>query len=229
MSYFILLSSYSGFSFFYPQFNVSMSMFKFTPYNINLELQFTKTNMNRPLCSFFINGLCNRKNHDCRTFSVHCLVLMETCIFLLIATSFQSVHCQSALCYEPQTELNSREGAWERLYMERDPLVLSSLMWSWLEQLKDPVISSEDVKALSERNVNPQNALDSLEKVAVFSRQISQNIIYIFSHSFVSASCLVWCTVTLLVVKGLRDCGTNHKSTTDNLQLSFEKNWKSFK
>uniref|UniRef100_A0A3Q1BHT7 Protein tyrosine phosphatase domain-containing protein 1 n=2 Tax=Amphiprion ocellaris TaxID=80972 RepID=A0A3Q1BHT7_AMPOC len=63
-----------------------------------------------------------------------------------------------------QTELNSREGAWERLCMERDPLVLSSLMWSWLEQLKDPVISREDVKALSEKNVNPQNALDSLEK-----------------------------------------------------------------
>ncbi|XP_051270955.1 protein tyrosine phosphatase domain-containing protein 1 [Dicentrarchus labrax] len=63
-----------------------------------------------------------------------------------------------------QTELNSREGAWERLCMERDPLVLSSLMWSWLEQLKDPVISSEDIKALSEKNVNPQNALDSLEK-----------------------------------------------------------------
>lgn len=49
--------------------------------------------------------------------------------------------------------------------MERDPLVLSSLMWSWLEQLKDPVISSEDIKSLSEKNVNPQNALDSLEKV----------------------------------------------------------------
>ncbi|XP_040890956.1 protein tyrosine phosphatase domain-containing protein 1 isoform X2 [Toxotes jaculatrix] len=63
-----------------------------------------------------------------------------------------------------QTELNSREGAWERLCMERDPLVLSSLMWSWLEQLKDPVISSEDIKALSGKNVNPQNALDSLEK-----------------------------------------------------------------
>ncbi|KAM9362157.1 protein tyrosine phosphatase domain-containing protein 1 [Symphorus nematophorus] len=63
-----------------------------------------------------------------------------------------------------QTELNSREGAWERLCVERDPLVLSSLMWSWLEQLKDPVISTEDIKALSEKNVNPQNALDSLEK-----------------------------------------------------------------
>lgn len=63
-----------------------------------------------------------------------------------------------------QTELNSREGAWERLCMERDPLVLSSLMWSWLEQLKDPVISNEDIKGLSEKNVNPQSALDSLEK-----------------------------------------------------------------
>ncbi|KAG7229700.1 hypothetical protein INR49_012747 [Caranx melampygus] len=63
-----------------------------------------------------------------------------------------------------QMELNSREGAWERLCMERDPLVLSGLMWSWLEQLKDPVISSEDIKALSGRNVNPENALDSLEK-----------------------------------------------------------------
>lgn len=63
-----------------------------------------------------------------------------------------------------QAELNSREGAWERMCMERNPLVLSSLMWSWLEQLKDPIISSEDVKALSEKNYNPQSALNSLEK-----------------------------------------------------------------
>lgn len=54
--------------------------------------------------------------------------------------------------------------------MERDPLVLSGLMWSWLEQLKDPVISSEDVKALSEKNVNPQSALNSLEKVTAEQR-----------------------------------------------------------
>ncbi|XP_041639719.1 protein tyrosine phosphatase domain-containing protein 1 [Cheilinus undulatus] len=63
-----------------------------------------------------------------------------------------------------QMELNTREGAWERLCMERDPLVLSGLMWSWLEQLKDPVISREDINALSEKNVNPKNALNSLEK-----------------------------------------------------------------
>ncbi|XP_029358994.1 protein tyrosine phosphatase domain-containing protein 1 isoform X2 [Echeneis naucrates] len=63
-----------------------------------------------------------------------------------------------------QTELNSREGAWERLCMERDPLLLSSLMWSWLEQLKDPIISSEDIRALSGKKMNPETTLDSLEK-----------------------------------------------------------------
>ncbi|KAM8867142.1 protein tyrosine phosphatase domain-containing protein 1 isoform 1-T1 [Synchiropus picturatus] len=63
-----------------------------------------------------------------------------------------------------QTELNSREGAWERLCLERDPLVLSAVMWSWLEQLREPVISWEDVKSLTEKNVNPQSALDLLDK-----------------------------------------------------------------
>ncbi|KAK7907405.1 hypothetical protein WMY93_016017 [Mugilogobius chulae] len=48
--------------------------------------------------------------------------------------------------------------------MEREPLVLSTLMWSWLEQLKEPVISSDDVKALSESNVNSQEALEALQK-----------------------------------------------------------------
>uniref|UniRef100_A0A3P9LI98 Protein tyrosine phosphatase domain-containing protein 1 n=1 Tax=Oryzias latipes TaxID=8090 RepID=A0A3P9LI98_ORYLA len=63
-----------------------------------------------------------------------------------------------------QTELNSREGAWERLCTERDPLVLSGLMWSWLEQLKDPIISTEDMKSLAETRGNPQSALHRLQK-----------------------------------------------------------------
>ncbi|CAN9512185.1 unnamed protein product [Ophioblennius macclurei] len=63
-----------------------------------------------------------------------------------------------------QTELNSREGAWERLCVERDPRVLSALMWSWLEQLKEPIISSEDVHKLSQRSADPHVALHSLHK-----------------------------------------------------------------
>lgn len=43
--------------------------------------------------------------------------------------------------------------------------MLSSLMWSWLEQLREPVISQEDVETLEENNFSPQQALDSLDKV----------------------------------------------------------------
>ena len=110
------------------------------------------------LCSLFINELCyNRQNRNFSTL----LFLIYTCISCLTRRFIFSM-----LYVVMQTELNSREGAWERLCMERDPLVLSGLMWSWLEQLKDPVISREEVKALCEKNLNPQNALGSLRKVA---------------------------------------------------------------
>ncbi|MCI4390192.1 hypothetical protein PGIGA_G00119740 [Pangasianodon gigas] len=63
-----------------------------------------------------------------------------------------------------QTELNCREGAWERLCIERNPLLLSALMWSWLEQLKEPVITKEDVEALSQNSHNPLQALSIMDK-----------------------------------------------------------------
>ncbi|XP_038132403.1 protein tyrosine phosphatase domain-containing protein 1 isoform X1 [Cyprinodon tularosa] len=63
-----------------------------------------------------------------------------------------------------QVELNSREGAWERLCNETDPVVLCSLMWSWLEQLRDPVLSQQDVQNLRDNSVDPQSAISYLEK-----------------------------------------------------------------
>eukprot|EP00062_Callorhinchus_milii_P017642 gi/632970330/ref/XP_007901588.1/ PREDICTED: protein tyrosine phosphatase domain-containing protein 1 [Callorhinchus milii] len=63
-----------------------------------------------------------------------------------------------------QRELNSREGTWERICSEKNPYVLSSLMWSWLEQLKEPVISKDDVDALARKYMDPCNAFYSLEK-----------------------------------------------------------------
>ncbi|KAG7472863.1 hypothetical protein MATL_G00113730 [Megalops atlanticus] len=61
-----------------------------------------------------------------------------------------------------QRELNSGEGGWEGVCSERDPFVLSGLMWSWLEQLKEPVLSRGDVRALGEHN--PHQALQTLDK-----------------------------------------------------------------
>uniref|UniRef100_A0A8C8YWN8 Protein tyrosine phosphatase domain-containing protein 1 n=1 Tax=Prolemur simus TaxID=1328070 RepID=A0A8C8YWN8_PROSS len=63
-----------------------------------------------------------------------------------------------------QKELNSRDGAWERICGERDPFVLCSLMWSWVEQLKEPVITKEDVDMLVDRQADATEALFWLEK-----------------------------------------------------------------
>ncbi|XP_071332758.1 protein tyrosine phosphatase domain-containing protein 1 [Trachinotus anak] len=62
-----------------------------------------------------------------------------------------------------QAELN-QGGAWERLCMERDPFILTGLMWAWLEQLKEPVISIQDAKALNPDNADPQTALNTLDQ-----------------------------------------------------------------
>ncbi|XP_045326257.1 protein tyrosine phosphatase domain-containing protein 1 isoform X5 [Leopardus geoffroyi] len=63
-----------------------------------------------------------------------------------------------------QKELNSRDGAWERMCGERDPSILCGLMWSWVEQLKEPVITKEDVDMLAGSHTEAAEALFLLEK-----------------------------------------------------------------
>ena len=54
--------------------------------------------------------------------------------------------------------------AWERICGERDPFVLCSLMWSWGEQLKEPVITNEDVDTLVGSRADAAEALSLLDK-----------------------------------------------------------------
>ncbi|XP_036959448.1 protein tyrosine phosphatase domain-containing protein 1 [Acanthopagrus latus] len=61
-----------------------------------------------------------------------------------------------------QAELN-QGGGWERLCMERDPFILTGLMWAWLEQLKEPVISTQEAKALNPYNTDAQTVLNTLD------------------------------------------------------------------
>ncbi|XP_078589279.1 protein tyrosine phosphatase domain-containing protein 1-like isoform X1 [Branchiostoma floridae x Branchiostoma japonicum] len=63
-----------------------------------------------------------------------------------------------------QAELNEDDAAWERLKVEKSPQVLSCLMWSWLEELKEPVLSDKDINNLVEMADSPNEALDQLEK-----------------------------------------------------------------
>ncbi|KAJ0069717.1 hypothetical protein NL108_012355, partial [Boleophthalmus pectinirostris] len=44
-----------------------------------------------------------------------------------------------------QEELNSSECGWALLVTECDPHVLSCLLWTWLEKLRDPVLNADDI------------------------------------------------------------------------------------
>ncbi|NXI46981.1 PTPC1 protein, partial [Galbula dea] len=63
-----------------------------------------------------------------------------------------------------QKELNSRDGAWDKICTERDPFILCGLMWSWIEQLKEPVLSKDDVDMLAKNCTDSQDALYLLRK-----------------------------------------------------------------
>ncbi|XP_063743305.1 protein tyrosine phosphatase domain-containing protein 1 isoform X2 [Eleginops maclovinus] len=71
-------------------------------------------------------------------------------------------HKDSILAWQAELNLG---GGWERLYMERDPFILTGLMWAWLEQLKEPVISIQEAKALDPNNTDAQTVLNTLDKI----------------------------------------------------------------
>lgn len=62
-----------------------------------------------------------------------------------------------------QDELNLSAYGWATLTMETDPKVLSTLMWVWLEKLKDPILSADDIDKLC-TNTPGQNPLKTLHK-----------------------------------------------------------------
>ncbi|XP_072551629.1 protein tyrosine phosphatase domain-containing protein 1 [Salminus brasiliensis] len=62
-----------------------------------------------------------------------------------------------------QDELNLSAYGWATLTMETDPKVLCTLMWVWLEKLKEPILSAEDIDKLC-TNTPGQNPLKTLHK-----------------------------------------------------------------
>uniref|UniRef100_A0A3P8RYT4 Protein tyrosine phosphatase domain-containing protein 1 n=1 Tax=Amphiprion percula TaxID=161767 RepID=A0A3P8RYT4_AMPPE len=53
-----------------------------------------------------------------------------------------------------QEELNSSDCGWALLVTESDPQVLCCLLWTWLEKLREPVLSAEDVERLNVGAIN---------------------------------------------------------------------------
>ncbi|KAM9324467.1 protein tyrosine phosphatase domain-containing protein 1 [Gastrophryne carolinensis] len=88
---------------------------------------------------------------------------------LLAAKALANLNCDGSEEVEEkvifwQKELNAREAAWDRIRAERNASVLSHLMWSWLQQLKEPAITKDDIHLLSNYGDDPVSALYLLEK-----------------------------------------------------------------
>lgn len=63
-----------------------------------------------------------------------------------------------------QAELNMGSGWEQQLCLERDPFVLTGLMWSWLEQLREPVLSVQAAMTLDPNNTKVHTVLNTLEQ-----------------------------------------------------------------
>ncbi|XP_061578029.1 protein tyrosine phosphatase domain-containing protein 1 [Cololabis saira] len=79
----------------------------------------------------------------------------------------QSILQRSALLQE---ELNGSECGWALLVTETDLQVLCCLLWTWLEKLRDPVLSAEDVERLSAggNNSNPLSLLKKPQRHSIY-------------------------------------------------------------
>ncbi|XP_077987260.1 protein tyrosine phosphatase domain-containing protein 1-like [Glandiceps talaboti] len=63
-----------------------------------------------------------------------------------------------------QHDINVSSATWNILSTEEDPYVLCSFMYSWLEQLKEPVLCVQDIVNLMEHIDDPKAAVKLLDK-----------------------------------------------------------------
>ncbi|KAL2093353.1 hypothetical protein ACEWY4_010665 [Coilia grayii] len=68
-----------------------------------------------------------------------------------------------------QNELNKTVCGWATVAMETDPKVLAHLLWTWLERLKEPVLSQSDVQQLilNHTDHNPLNVLQKNQRCTI--------------------------------------------------------------
>ncbi|XP_067133016.1 protein tyrosine phosphatase domain-containing protein 1-like [Centruroides vittatus] len=68
-----------------------------------------------------------------------------------------------------QKDLNNRGSAWERLAKESDPILLTGILWSWLDHLKTPILNKQDLTYIVLKSEKPVDALARLDKDTRFT------------------------------------------------------------
>ncbi|KAK3580159.1 hypothetical protein CHS0354_030274 [Potamilus streckersoni] len=134
-----------------------------------------------------------------------------------------------------ETALNESDGAWSQIIEETDPQVLATILWDWLDQLKEPVLRVQDLKLILHLYHDPNTGLLKLEKgtscmmqyfANVFSRleptedelkiALYEKILSHLTHQWVVYDC----------VQAVMDSGT---MTPRNLPVEEKDHWSDMK
>jgi hypothetical protein len=68
-------------------------------------------------------------------------------------------------------ELNHRQSTWVRMYVEPDVRLLSGLLFEWLEHLKSPILSKDDLSHIVVLGSKPENCLKKFDVVSTETRK----------------------------------------------------------
>ncbi|GFT10741.1 protein tyrosine phosphatase domain-containing protein 1 [Nephila pilipes] len=137
---------------------------------IDSVLQECPTEQNTP----YMNGVQNRRDIFANKDSKGCSTLSIEEEFPKPLTSTALVQALLADHYTLDTEfagrlrkyqrlLNSRANAWDKIAREVDPLMLSALLWSWLDLLREPVLNRNDLSIIVIRAEKPWEVLKRLD------------------------------------------------------------------
>lgn len=66
-----------------------------------------------------------------------------------------------------EVEFNCSQTTWSRLKIERNLVVLSGLLYDWLESLKNPIVNREDLSNIVIYNKRPETCLQKLNIVSI--------------------------------------------------------------
>ncbi|XP_046561642.1 protein tyrosine phosphatase domain-containing protein 1-like isoform X2 [Haliotis rubra] len=80
----------------------------------------------------------------------------------LIETDYSDIVLKKVAAFEEA--LNQTDEAWSVIAQDQDPVVLSLLMWEWLDQLSEPALSAQDLLTLLGSHEPPLDALFKVEK-----------------------------------------------------------------
>ncbi|XP_041349456.1 protein tyrosine phosphatase domain-containing protein 1-like [Gigantopelta aegis] len=132
-------------------------------------------------------------------------------------SSLAVANAMSAFEYSVNTErkvrsieesLNKSDEAWKKLALEVSPHVLSALLWEWLDHLKEPVLSIQDLNSMLS---TPQPSASALQKV----QKHIKHLVEYFATVIVKLRPLVESTERILVEKLL--CYLTHQVVQKDL------------